>query len=185
MIAVMRMETPKKRRLHPARALPLLALALLGTASVAAQDIRIKVLNGRNGHPVTDQCLNVWVEGERLFDAVIATDSSGIAVFHAAGDPNNTTKGRCRGVVVPYRAIAHAESIQTFPVWPFDCQPYKKIGPQANSPPPPYSVRQILTSGLVAGNSCGKVKVLPKPGELVIFTRPLRPWEWIVWAWEQ
>lgn len=169
-----------------AQALLLFVLAMFGGAKAAAQDIKIRVLDGRNGHPVTNQCLNVWVGGHRMFDAIIATNNRGIAVFHLAGDPNNqTSKGRCRRVVAPYPAVKHAESIQTFPVWPVDCQPYKKINRHMYSSPPSYSVKEILASGLVAGNSCRKVKVQPKPGELVIFTRPLRPWEWIVWAWER
>jgi hypothetical protein len=184
-IRTMRRGVAGRLRFPLGRLLLVLALARLGTAEVAAQDIRIRVLNGRNGRPVSDQCLNVWVAGKRMFDAVIPTDGGGIAVFHLAGDPNNRVQeGRCKGVAAPYPAVTHAEAIQTVPAWPVDCQPYKKIRPHQYSPPPSYSVEQILATGLVARNSCGKVNVSARPGELIVFTRALRPWEWIVWAWE-
>jgi len=175
---------PGRLRRNSARLLLLFALTWLGRAQAAAQDIRIEVLDGRNGRPVTNQCLNVWVPGERGFDAVIPTDSSGIAVFRLAGDPNNwIKKGRCKGAVAPYPPVTHAQAIQPFPAWPVDCRVHK-IGPHQYSPLPTYSVREILDTGVVAEDFCGKVKVSATAGELIIFTRPLRPWEWIEYGWD-
>src|SRR5437667_3014925 len=72
----------------------LLASICLLAIPISAQEIRIKVLDGRNGHPVTDERLNVWVgdnpvskgfggEGGKAY--LLPTDKSGIVVFQLGG----------------------------------------------------------------------------------------------------
>jgi hypothetical protein len=39
------------------------------------------------------------------------------------------------------------------------------------------SSKQLLQQGIVWPNTCGKAVASPKPGELVIFVRPLNLWE--------
>jgi hypothetical protein len=34
------------------------------------------------------------------------------------------------------------------------------------------AIKKILESGVVAGNTCGKFRAEPKPGELIFFVRP-------------
>lgn len=40
-----------------------------------------------------------------------------------------------------------------------------------------YPVSRILAHGIVTENTCGKDRAVPKPGVLVIFARPMTPWE--------
>jgi len=37
--------------------------------------------------------------------------------------------------------------------------------------------KQLMQRGLVSANTCGKATVSPRPGELIIFVRPLNLWE--------
>jgi hypothetical protein len=39
------------------------------------------------------------------------------------------------------------------------------------------STKQLLQQGIVWPNACGKVTASPKPGELIVFVRPLSWWE--------
>jgi hypothetical protein len=61
----------------------MLFLALLDVFShgtpLSAQRREIKLINGRNGHPVANACVNVWVGNERKDPFSIPTDSNGIA----------------------------------------------------------------------------------------------------------
>ena len=36
-----------------------------------------------------------------------------------------------------------------------------------------FSTKKVLEEGIVTANTCGKATASPKPGELVIFVRPL------------
>jgi hypothetical protein len=47
-----------------------------------------------------------------------------------------------------------------------------------------YPVSTIIASGLVAKNNCSKRTTAAKPGELVIFIRPVTWWEKLIWGIE-
>lgn len=47
-----------------------------------------------------------------------------------------------------------------------------------------YPVSTIVASGLVANNNCSKGTATAKPGELIIFVRPVTWWEKFLSAWE-
>jgi len=127
-------------------------VSLLGP-SLQAQDVTIRVLDGRNGHPVTKERLVVWVGPVRGTALELPTDKDGVAVLHLSKD--------------------HADSIELTADYNFDCQPYRK-----NTPTPSYSVKEILQSGVVTQNTCGKLSQSEaKPGELIFFVRPLHWWE--------
>lgn len=40
-----------------------------------------------------------------------------------------------------------------------------------------FATERVLQDGIVTPNSCGSATPLPKPGEVVIFVRPLKWWE--------
>jgi len=152
---------------------------VLGLLSVPlkGQEIRIRVLNGRNGRPVANECLNVQLVPSRYSGLVIPTDKQGVATLRLDGDPDNLGKGRCKGAAVPYPSLKPVGSIRTFPDWYVDCQPYEHVGSYHNSVPIYYQVREILDTGIVAGNVCGTFRGEPQPGELVLFVRPAHWWE--------
>ncbi|HEV2233150.1 MAG TPA: hypothetical protein VGV68_07080 [Terriglobia bacterium] len=40
-----------------------------------------------------------------------------------------------------------------------------------------FSTKKVIQSGSITANTCGKATASPKPGELIIFVRPLSWWE--------
>ena len=54
-----------------------------------------------------------------------------------------------------------------------DCRYSKTTGPER----PSYLVSDILRSGVLAADTCGKLKMTPTPGELIFFVRPEHWWE--------
>lgn len=47
-----------------------------------------------------------------------------------------------------------------------------------------YPVPTVVSSGFVAKNSCSKATATAKPGELVIFIRPVTWWEIFIWVFK-
>jgi len=178
-----------------AHLLPRLQLSLLGACLVLlngalrAQEVHIRVLDGYTGKPVTNECLNVWMDEWRSGTLVAPTDRDGIIVLHFAknqvtADPG-PSHGCGRNAVLGPKPLSNNEdnmfiSGNMYVV----CQEYRKVAPGAstnenlpNNRMPSYSLKRILESGITASNSCGEYRVAAKPGELIVFERPLHWWE--------
>jgi hypothetical protein len=149
----------------------------LGT-SLRAQDIRFKLVNGRNGRPMSDACLNVWVGTERIDALSIPTDKEGVAALHLSdSEAKINTRNRwprcgAEGVINP--VLKYADSIKINAGYA-SCQPhtadYSWLAVQV------FSTKKVLESGVVTPNACGKVTASPEPGEIIMFVRPLSWWE--------
>jgi len=135
-------------------------VAALGVAmlfpSCSAEDIRVRLVNGQTGEPVRGPQPVVLYLG-RNHSAFLdgTTDIDGVAVFHLP-DPlaEWITAGQDSQIL-------------------YHCSPYQK-----NT----FKTAEILSRGVIALNVCdskGKLKgkVDAKPGDLVIFARPLHWWE--------
>lgn len=155
----------------------LVILATLCNSSVFAQGIRIRLLNGRNGHPIKD-CLNVWTSPVQRTPFVVRTQKNGIAVV-VINDRNASEE---RQIVAPCKAvptsasIAHADTIGVWPDLEVDCRPRNEIGISPTRTKF-YSVDEILKIGVAVTNTCGKFKTNPVPGELIFYVRPAHWWE--------
>ena len=72
--------------------------------------------------------------------------------------------------------VSMQHMIAIWPDWDVDCRP-----PDESSFLPPrvhfYPVEEILRFGVATGNTCGRLEVSAKPGELVLFVRPPHWWE--------
>lgn len=117
-----------------------------------AQDIRIRVLDGRNGHIISKERLNVWLGPEAGTAIELRTDRGGVATLHL----------EAKGVGLM--------SIEAN--YYIDCRPFVK-----NAPRPTYSLSEIVKSGIAAENACGKLPTEVRAGELVFFVRPAHWWE--------
>jgi hypothetical protein len=167
-------------------------LAALSSAPIRAQEIRIKVLNSRDGRPITNECVNVFTEGTR-FAMVVPTNRYGVATLYVGGvgsAPTGAPGGRgCSGLETSHPIVPKLGTIEVRGGRYLFCQEYTNIVPgtpatttEAMKPLPCYSVARILTSGIAAGNTCGKFRAQAKPGELIVFARPLSLWEkWRSW----
>ena len=162
-----------------ARPLLFLTVMLAGPfgAALRAQDIRIKVLDGRNGHPVTNGwCVNVWVGKERGPMLLIPINKDGIALLHLTDKDSEVSVqnhgSACGGMGLIDPVVKYADTIRIIPDNGMLCQAHPPDSPWLS-----FSVKKVLQSGDSTTNVCGKIEANPKPGELVFFVRPLTWWE--------
>jgi hypothetical protein len=160
--------------------IPMLMFALVPL--VRAQDIRIKVLDGRNGKPASQECLNISIGTWHGADLVVETDKDGIALLQLGND-ELVPQTACQGW--PLRASAKGiQSIVVVSGSSVTCQEYGKVAHGESVTLdvqkriiPSYSIKEIMQSGVAAANTCGKTRAQPQPGELILFVRPFTLWE--------
>jgi hypothetical protein len=172
--------TTKIRNILPSKALQQvfvlwLLVAFLGIP-VRAQEIRIRVLNGRNGKPITKECINVWTGTGHGTHMVAATNKSGVAVLRLA-EREILAESACLGWPARASREPDVDGITISGDSYIACQEYGKITP--GEPPtdplntmPSYPTKKILESGVSTTNTCGKFRAEAKPGELIFFVRP-------------
>jgi hypothetical protein len=173
--------TTKIRNILPSQALQQafvlwLLVAFLGIPA-RAQEIRIRVLNGRNGKPVTKECINVWTGTGRGAHMVAVTNKDGVAVLRLA-EKEILAESACPGWPARAPRGSDVDGITVSGDYYLACQEYGKITP--GEPPtnplklmPSYPIKRILESGVSTANTCGKFRAEAKPGELILFVRPL------------
>jgi len=158
-----------------------IVLALWGIA-LRSQAVEIKIVDGRNGRPIADKCMNVWV-GNRsnpqsgpLLET--QTDANGIIRLRLVDEDGRlgaeSQRLACgsQGIIDPVVKYGDTISIRT---GYGSCQPHVRD----------YSwltlrgltTRQVIEQGIVMPNACGKATASPTPREATIFVRPLTWWE--------
>ncbi len=125
-------------------------------AKAQAVTVHIHVLNGKKDGPF-NTWLNIYkvVDGKTQDWKELSTDSNGVIAVE----------------------IDLNDLLQVIPGNSYDCRKEKSGSPFPLSFGPFYSVKKIMTDGITETNNCGKVSVVAKPGELIIFERPLTFWE--------
>jgi hypothetical protein len=141
-----------------------------------AQEIRIRVLNARNGKPISNECVNVWTGTWHGAHLVATTNKNGIAVLRLA-DNEILAETACPGWPAQASRRSGVDAITISADYYVACQEYGKITPgEPTTDPlstmPSYPIKRILESGITAANACGKFTAEAKPGELVFFVRP-------------
>jgi len=132
------------------------SILLLATVLCAAQQSRIdiKLLNGKNGHPIGDSTVNVWLGNEISASQMIPDAKDEIGLDLAGVEPR---------------------TLRVAPNMRLDCR-----STNGHSPPGdqiPYSLDEILSKGIVGENVCGKATASPTPGGLILFFRPMTFYE--------
>lgn len=166
-------------------ALLIAVLTSLLTPSAQAQDIRIRILDGRNnGKQITKECLNIWIgEWPRGPHLVAGTNTNGFVVLHL-NDNELMAETACPGWPARAARQAGVDTIAMSGDYYVACQEYGKIA--ADKPAtldslkglmPLYSIKRVLESGVVSANTCGKFRAEAKPGELIFFMRARTFWE--------
>jgi hypothetical protein len=166
---------------------PYLLVFVLGSGSMArAQDIRIRLVNARNGKPMTNRCLTIALGSWRAATLLAQTNGEGELVLHTRDRQVTADQPPCNGLAflgpkVPTNEVGWISVIgdgDTYVV----CQEYAHQVP--GQPPrlptdliPTYPITKILGSGVAAVNTCGKFRVDAKPGELILFARRMSLWE--------
>lgn len=146
--------------------------------SVRAQTIRVKLVNGKNGHPMENTCVNVWVGTKQKWAMAIPTDKDGVARLRITENDSEVDTGDmwkpCGTFGVRNPVVKFADHIRINAGYVL-CLPdrphYSWLATVT------FSTRKIVQSGIVTANTCGKAKASPIPGEIVLFVRPLNFWE--------
>jgi hypothetical protein len=165
----------------------LLISALVSGHLAWAQDIQIRVVNARNGKPITHECLNISLGKWHGAELLAQTNSDGTVVLHVKGGQvtvvvSSPKACNTQAIVGPKPFTDDKRSISVVGGIYVVCQEY---GNHVSGQPPPvnvdliptYAVTKILESGVAAANTCGRFRAEAKPGELVLFVRPMSFWE--------
>lgn len=147
-----------------------------------AQSVEIKIVDGRNGKPMAGAHVNIWVGTQCKAAMAIATDKMGIAHLRLAHKDDGVDAGNqpdgCGSSGVANPVVKYSELIRVN-VGDVLCVPhgsdYSWLTIQK------FSSIQIIQHGIVTPNTCGRATSSAKPGEVVIFVRPLTWWE----KWKQ
>lgn len=165
----------------------LTAFFLVGWPFALAQDIHIRVVNARNGKPITDECLNISFGRWHGAELLVPTNHEGVVVLHIRdkeATADMTSPKACNGQAIlgPKFLTNDASFISVMGDIYVICQAYGK-GVSGQPPPlntdlvPTYPITKIFESGVAASNTCGKFKAEIKRGDLVLFARPMSLWE--------
>jgi hypothetical protein len=132
------------------------SILLLAAVLCPAQQskIVIRLLNGKNGHPIGDSTVNVWLGNEISASQMIPDAKDEIGLDLAGVEPR---------------------TLRVAPNMRLDCR-----STNGHSPPGdqiPYSLDEILSKGIVGENVCGKATASPTPGGLILFFRPMTFYE--------
>lgn len=153
----------------------LLAVVIaLCSGPACAQAIRIRLLNGRTGHPMSD-CMNVWTAPGERNPTIVRAGKDGVAVVRIGHAAKDAVLAPCKYV----RTSASVERLDTIGIWldlDVDCRAKTEVG-SSPSKTRFYSSDEILKTGVASSNTCGKFKAEPSPGELLIYVRPPHWWE--------
>jgi len=149
---------------------------ILYGASLTAQELEIKLVNGRNGRPMAGKSsyVNVWVGTERKEAIAIPTDGNGLARLQLT---LNTAKIKIaapssnRGtIVMASPVLKYSDSLQInvpYALCESGGSNYSWLRSER------FSTKEILQHGYVSPNTCGKVRISPQPGQVILFVRPL------------
>lgn len=156
------------------------ALLFMQVSPAYAQNIKVTVLNGSNGHPIADKCMYVWVgnKNDPMSGPLLQTQtgSNGVINLHLTKEQditNSDTQLACgsTGTVGPSMRLGDTISIRTGYAL---CQTGIRDSWLARSN---FSTEEVLQHGIVTPNTCGKATASPRPKEVVLFVRPLTWWE--------
>jgi hypothetical protein len=119
-------------------------------AQTESTQVRIRIINAMNGHPIKHRLLSVGF-GARALEK--ESDKSGL--IEVTADLGGTI------------------SLATQPY--AECRAKNQSEAMATK----YFVSDIDSSGVSSQNICGKAKMKAKPGELIIFERPRPFWAFL------
>ncbi len=156
----------------------LLWLTFSSLFTMSGQTLEIKLIDGRNGRPIQNSCVNVWIGGAQKDALAIPSDKDGIAHLRLTSkDDEVDTQNHWKacGAFGAINPVVKYEDFIEVNVGYVVCEPHgtdfswlelKKI-----------PTKQLMQTGVVTANACGKFAASPVPGELIIFVRPLNFWE--------
>jgi hypothetical protein len=158
--------------------LPILLIS--NGAALSAQTLEIKLVDGRNGRPMVGSAsyVNVWVGPERKEAIAIPTDRNGVARLKLTLDTREVNipnfSGNRGSIVVDNPIVHYDETLRInarFALCGSGGSNYSWLMSEH------FSTKQVLQQGYVSPNTCGKATASSKPGQVILFVRPLSWWE--------
>ena len=127
----------------------IMVLSMVAAVAAHAQTLHLRILDGRNGRPIINEQPQVtWIGHQNGAPIQLQTDQDGIAKL-----------------VLP---SGNVEYVRIEASNYYDCRKVAK-----DDTTQAYFVKEALASGIVAINTCGKLEIEPRPGEIILFVRPL------------
>ena len=163
----------------------LLSASLLLASPCSSQQMRILVLDAHNGRPVSDECLNISLGPWHGADLFAPTNKVGIVTLSFSKDSVSAEpvagNKACGGMNLTknFSAADAPDLIAILPNRNVSCQysreqtknPAWLHNPLYQSIIPSIKLQDVLVEGVVAVNTCSKLKPIPIPGELILVVR--------------
>jgi hypothetical protein len=122
--------------------------------------------------------VNIWVGTKRIEAMAIPTDKDGVSRLRLTDNDDQ--------VDLHMREKHIGDDVVIRPIMKYDenfrvnvpfviCYPHVRDYSWLSTTN--ISTKQLLQQGIVWPNTCGKATASPKPGELILFVRPLTWWE--------
>jgi hypothetical protein len=155
----------------------LFAVAPAGLLAQAVT-IHVRVLDGRTGKNLSGMNLE-FVDYYHDSDGSTHADLNGRMLVKASSDGDSYIANPDAHGVLVFEALGNDG------VWtPCTRQKLYDSDTRTYGKEYLYQVSTIVASGLVAKNHCSGRTATAKPGELVIFVRPVTWWETFIWAFK-
>ena len=160
------------------RLLLLIVIPITSLLQLHAQEINVRLLDGRSGKAIEHSCINIWVGDQQKSALAIPTDGNGIARFHLTADASavnvHNYGSSCGLFGVSDPTVMYADTIKVNAGYAW-CKPksQKTSWLTINT----FPTRHLIAYGEVTANACGKAFAAPTPGVLTIYVRPLTLWE--------
>jgi|SRR5271155_531596 len=117
-------------------------------AEATTRTIKLRLLNEKNGRPIKNENPNIWI-GD-------------------AASPNNPYTDS-HGEIVVSVTDTRSQELRILPGWYAD---FRFKGDSEAGGQVKYSLEEIIITGIVGENLCGKHRIGPIPGVVVLYVRP-------------
>ncbi len=145
-----------------------------GSAALHAQTIQIKLVDGKTGHIIAHACAGVWMKNDPLKTVFIPTGKDGIAGLRLELEANFTYDPAlgCGGSGAINPVLKYGDTLIAYSGSDNPSCAFPESMPKERWKEIEFSTREVLEHGATSANTCGKVAVLPQPGEVIVFVRP-------------
>jgi hypothetical protein len=117
-----------------------------------SNEIILQLLNGKNGKTIKDESPSIWLGNDKWFiNPIPRTDSKGEILLEIGQ--------------------AKPQEIRVMGNYYVDCRP--RGNDKEATMKVRYSLNEIVSKGIVTENDCGKSRVDPIPGRLILYLRPM------------
>jgi hypothetical protein len=147
----------------------LFALCLSRLAT--AQQITVKLVDGRNGRALQNQSVAIWLAEKPagVPAQTVLTNADGIAYFPVPTPLASFVIGG-EGLVDCRERLTYTGNAKRYEAEK-DTVNKEEV----------YRFADVLSHGVVTANRCGKAVAQPVAGQLVLFARPPHWWERVLW----